>query len=99
MGRPITVTVGGLATADDDGVSLSQKAAVSGTNYLVINGVLATGTFSASSICASQTPTGAGALTINGTLAGTNPVAGAGGTAAAGSALVRFPTPVRIYIT
>jgi hypothetical protein len=95
----MTVSIPALATADDDGVALSQKAAISGTNYLVLNGVLAGTTFVANSICASQTPGGAVALTINGTLATTNPVAGAGGTAAAGSATVRFPTPQRIYIT
>lgn len=103
MSQLMTVTVGGLATADDDGVSLSQKAAISGTNYLVINGALAgsgaSATFVANSICASQTPGGAVALTLNGTYASTNPVAGAGGTAAAGAANVVFPTPVRIYIT
>lgn len=99
MAQLMTVSIPALASADDDGVALTQKAAVSGTNYLVLNGVLATGTFSASSICASQTPGGAVALTINGTLATTDPVAGAGGTAAAGSATVRFPTPQRIYIT
>lgn len=97
MAQPITVTVGALAAADDDAVSLSQTAAAS--QYLVINGVGATGTFSASSICASQTPGGAGDLIINGTLATTQPVAGAGGTATAPSPLVRFPTPTRVYIT
>lgn len=89
--------VGGLATADDDGVSLSQTAAAA--QYLVINGAKASGTFVANSICASQTPSGAGALTINGTLAVTNPVAGSGGTAAAGGATVRFAVPQRVYIT
>lgn len=102
MAQLLTVAVGPLATADDDGVSLSQKCATSARN-LVINGALAgsgaSATFVANSICASQTPGGAGALTINGTLATTNPVAGAGGTAAAGSATVRFPTPQRIYVT
>lgn len=97
MGLPITVTVGPLATADPDGVSESQKAA--SASYLVINGAKAAGTFSAGSICASQTPAGAGPLTINGTLATTDAVAGFGGSAAAGSATVRFPTPQRIYIT
>lgn len=97
MAQPITVIVGPLAAADDDIVSLSQTAA--GAQYLVINGAGAAGTFSATSICASQTPSGAGALTINGTLATTNPVAGAGGTADPGSATVRFPSPVRVYIT
>lgn len=97
MGLPITVTVGPLASASANAVSLSQTAA--GAQYLVINGASAAGTFAANSICASQTPGGAGALTINGTLATTNPVAGAGGTGAAPSALVRFPVPTRIYIT
>ena len=97
MSQLNVVTVGPLATADADGVSLSQTAAAA--QYLVVNGALAAGTFDADSICASQTPTGAGALTINGALATTNPVAGAGGTAAAGSATVRFATPTRIYIT
>lgn len=99
MAQLMYTTVGPMVAADDDAVSLSQKAAISGTNYLVINGAKASGTFTANSICASQTPGGSGALTIDGTLATTNPVAGAGGTAAAGSALVRFPQPVRVYIT
>lgn len=90
-------TVGPLATADPDGASLSQTAAAA--QYLVINGALAAGTFSATSICAAQTLGGATDLTINGTLATTNPVAGYGGTAAAGSATVRFPVPVRVYVT
>ena len=64
MGLPITVTVGPLATADPDGVSLSQTAA--GAQNLVINGALAAGTFDADSICASQSPGAAGAITING---------------------------------
>lgn len=97
MAQPMITTVGGLATADADGVGLSQTAAAA--QYLVINGALAAGTFTANSICASQTPAGAGDLLINGTLATTNPVAGAGGTAAAGGAVVRFPTPTRIYVT
>lgn len=97
MGLPVTVVVGPLAAADDDGVSLSQTAAAA--QYLVINGAKAAGTFTANSICASQTPAGAGDLTINGTLATTNPVAGEGGTAAAGSATVRFSTPQRVYVT
>lgn len=90
-------TVGALATADADGVGLSQTAAAA--QYLVINGALAAGTFDADSICASQTPSGASDLVINGALATTNPVAGAGGTAAAGSATVRFSTPQRVYVT
>lgn len=97
MAQLMYVTVGPLAAADDDGVSLSQTAA--GAQNLVINGAKAAGTFTANSICASQTPGGAGDLTINGTLATTNPVAGAGGTAAAGAATVRFSVPVRVYLT
>lgn len=99
MSQLMYVTVGPMAAADDDGVSLSQTAALSGGQYLAINGAKAAGTFAAASICASQTPSGSGNLTIDGTLATTNPVAGAGGTAAAGSAQVRFPTPTRVYIT
>lgn len=91
------VTVGPLVAADDDAASASQTAA--GAQYLVINGAKATGTFAATSICAAQALGGATNLTINGTLATTNPVAGEGGTAAAGSATVRFPTPVRVYVT
>ena len=98
MAQLMTVTVGALATADPDGVSLSQTAA--GAQYLVINGALAGTTFDADSICASQTPGGAGALTINGALAQTNNPAGAGGTyQTAPSAYVQFPTPQRVYIT
>lgn len=98
MAQLMTVTVGPLATADADGVSLSQTAA--GAQYLVINGALAAGTFAATSICAAQAAGGAGALTINGTLAQTNNPAGAGGTyQTAPSAYVQFPTPVRVYIT
>lgn len=97
MARAIVVQAGPLASSAANKVALIQKAAVSGTNYIVLNG--GAGSFTANSICASQTPSGPGPLTINGTLATTDPVAGAGGTAAAGSATVRFPTPVRIYIT
>ena len=96
MAFPITVTVGPLAAASATKISLSQKAA--SASYLVLNGVA--GSFSANSICLSQTPSGAGALTLNGALATTNPVAGAGGTAAAGSAVAYLgSTPQRIYIT
>lgn len=91
------VTVGPLVAADDDAASASQTAAAA--QYLVINGAKATGTFASTSICAAQTLGGATNLTINGTLATTNPVAGAGGTADAGGATVRFPTPVRVYVT
>ncbi len=99
MAQLMTVNIPALASADDDGVALSQKAAISGVNQLVLNGTLATGTFTSNSVCASQTPGGAVALTINGGLATTDPVAGAGGTADPGSATVRFPKPARIYIT
>lgn len=97
MALPITVTVGPLATATATGVSLSQKAPAS--QYLVINGTKAGSTFSANSICLSQSPAGAGAMTLNGALANTNPIAGAGGTAAAGAAVAYLSTPSRIYIT
>lgn len=97
MAQLMTVTVGPLVTADDDAASISQTAAAA--QNLVINGAKASGTFVANSICASQTPSGASDLTINGTLAITNPVAGAGGTAAAGGATVRFPVPTRVYVT
>ena len=65
MGRPVTVVVGPLASATATKISLSQKAAIAGTNYIVLNG--AAGSFSANNICQSQTPGGAGALTLNGT--------------------------------
>lgn len=88
MGRPVTVTVGPLASSSATKVSLSQKAAISGTNYLVLNG--AAGSFTANSVCASQTPGGAGALTLNGTLASSVPT---------GTAIAYLPAPSRIYIT
>lgn len=66
MGRPITVSVGPLISGSPTKAALSQKAAIAGTNYLVLNG--ASGSFSANSICQSQTPGGAGALTLNGSL-------------------------------
>ena len=75
MGRPITVVVGPLATASATQIGLSQKAARTGTNQLVLNGV--GGNFVANSVCASQTPGGAGALIINGTLASSAPTAAA----------------------
>jgi hypothetical protein len=64
MGRPVTVALGPLASASATKISLSQKAAIAGTNYLVLNG--AAGSFSANNVCQSQTPGGAGALTLNG---------------------------------
>lgn len=97
MAQPVYVQVGPLAASSATGIGLSQTAA--GAQYLVINGASATGTFLATSICALQTPSGAGELTINGTLATTVPVAGAGGSDVASAALVRFPTPARVYIT
>ena len=66
MSRPITVNVGPLATADADGITLSQKAA-SAAQYLAINGALTDGTTS-NNIAQVQNPAGAGNLTLNGTL-------------------------------
>ena len=66
MARPVTVTVGPLIAGSATKAALSQKAAIAGTNYLVLNG--ASGSFSANSVCLSQTPGGAGALTLNGAL-------------------------------
>jgi len=97
MAAPIIVTVGPLASADDDGVSLSQTAAAA--QNLVINGAKAAGTFVANSICASQTPSGASDLTIDGTLATTNGIAGSGGSGGAVGATVRFAVPTRVYVT
>lgn len=85
---PQVVTVGPLATASATKISLSQKAAVVGTNYLILNG--AAGSFAAASVCASQTPGGAVALTLNGTLASSAPT---------GTAVAYLPAPSRIYIT
>ena len=86
--RPQVLTVGPLAAASATKVSLSQKAAIAGTNYLVLNG--AAGSFTANSVCASQTPGGAVALTLNGTLASSAPT---------GTAVGYLPGPSRIYIT
>lgn len=97
MAQSYVVQVGPLATADADGDGLSQTAAAA--QYLVINGALAAGTFSATSVCAAQSLGGATNLTINGTMATTNPIAGAGGTGSAVAATVRFPTPTRLYVT
>lgn len=88
MSRPVAVVVGPLASATATKVSLSQKAAISGTNYLVLNG--AAGSFVANSVCASQTPGGAGALILNGTLASSVPT---------GTAIAYLPPASRIYIT
>lgn len=98
MARSLVVQAGPLAASSATKIGASQKAAISGTNYLVLNG--AAGIATANNICASQTPGGAVALTLNGTLASTNPVAGSGGTAAAGAAVAYLgATPLRIYIT
>lgn len=95
MGQPIVVSVGSLVAASATKISLSQKAAAA--QYLVLNG--AAGSFTANNICLSQTPSGAGALTLNGTLCNTNQPAGAGGSAAAGSAAAQINPASRIYIT
>lgn len=88
MARPITVTVGGLASASATKLGLSQKAAIAGTNYFVLNG--ASGSFVANSVCASQTPGGAGALVLNGTLASS---------VQTGTAVAYLPAASRLYIT
>jgi hypothetical protein len=88
MSRTMAVVVGPLATATTTKVALSQKAAIAGTNYLVLNG--AAGSFTVNSVCASQTPGGAGALTLNGTLASSVPT---------GTAIAYLPQASRIYIT
>ncbi len=85
--RPQVIQVGPLASATATKVGLTQKAAIAGTNYFVLNG--AAGSFSASSVCASQTPGGAVALTLNGTLA----------SSATGTTVVPLPTGSRAYIT
>src|SRR5690242_3612673 len=95
MGVALYTQVGPLVAPSATKIGLSQKAAAS--QYLVLNG--AAGVFTANNICQSQTPGGAVALTLNGTLASTNPVAGAGGTASAGAAVAYLATPSRIYIT
>lgn len=101
MGRAVAVTLGPLATADDDGISVAQKS--TGT-YLVMNGALTT-SFSANSICLSQTPGGAVALTLNGALAKTtgyiipSPGGFTGTIVASGTAAAYLPYPQRIYIT
>lgn len=86
--RPQVLQAGPLAAASATKISLSQKAAIVGTNYLVLNG--AAGSFTANSVCASQTPGGAVALTLNGTLASSAPT---------GTAVGYLPGPSRIYIT
>lgn len=101
MSRAVAVTLGPLVTADADGIVASQKS--TGT-YLVMNGALNT-SFTANSICASQTPGGAGALTLNGSLAKTtgyvipSPGGLPGTIVASGTAAGYLPYPQRIYIT
>lgn len=101
MARTIVVQAGPLAASSATKIGASQKAATVGTNVLVLNGAAADAV--ANNICASQTPGGAGALLLNGVAATTNPVAGAGGTAAAGAAVAYIPNgaavPRYIYIT
>lgn len=87
MTRPVTVSVGALATADDDGGGTTQK--VAGAKYLVMNGALTNGT-TANNVCLSQNPGGAGALTLNGSLASSVPT---------GVAVAYLGTNRRIYIT
>jgi hypothetical protein len=87
VAQPLVVTVGPLAAADADGVSLSQSAA--GAQHLVVNGAFAAGTFDADGIAASQSPGGAVDLTLNG--ATVNSLSGA--------AVAYLPTLSRVYIT
>ncbi len=100
MGRAVALTVGPLVSGSATAIGTSQKS--TGT-YLVFNGSL--GVASANSICLSQTPGGAGALTLNGALAKTTgyiiPQAyGTSGTiVASGTAAAYLPYPQRIYIT
>ena len=65
--RPQTVQVGPLAAAVTAGLATSQKAAASGAQLVVLDGTKTDA--AATAVCASQTPAGAGALTINGTMA------------------------------
>ncbi len=60
--RAQVIQVGPLAASGANKVGLAQKAAISGTNYFVLNG--STGSFSATSVAGSQTPAGATALTL-----------------------------------
>jgi len=87
MGRPVTVNVGPLASADDDGISTSQKAA--GAQYLVLQGALTNGT-TANNVCLSQTPSGAANLVLNGAICSAVPT---------GSAVAYLGANNRIYIT
>jgi hypothetical protein len=65
--RPQTVTVGPLAASSANNISTSQAAAGAGTHQITLNGT--TSDFVTNTVCASQTPAGAGNLTINGTTA------------------------------
>lgn len=64
MSQTQTVVVGPLAAGSATKIGLSQKAAAA--QALVLNGAACD--FTANNICTSQTPSGAGALTLNGTI-------------------------------
>ena len=85
--NPLVNTVGPLAGASATKISAVQKAAAA--QALVING--AASDASANNICTSQTPSGAGNLTLNGTL-----VNATTGTA---NIYATYSTPRRVYIT
>lgn len=87
MGRPIAVTVGPLATADDDGAGTTQKVAAA--QYLVINGALSNGS-TANNVCQSQSPGAAGPMTLNGALVSSVPT---------GVAVAYLGSMQRIYFT
>ena len=86
MGRPITVVVGPLATADPDGAAAIQT--VPAAAYMALNGALTNGA-TANNVCASQTPAGAGNLVLNGTLA----------SSVSGAAVAYLGSNQRIYFT
>lgn len=67
--QQINVKVGPYATADANGISLSQKVGADGR--FVLDGAL--GSFSATNVAASQTPAGAGNLTLAATTVSLNP--------------------------
>jgi len=83
MARPVTVQVGPLAAASTSKIAAVQKLAATGGGYVVMNG--AAGTATANNIATTQTPAGAGAITLNGTTV-------SGGVAYLG-------TPQRVYVT
>jgi hypothetical protein len=66
-GQPFVVTVGPLAAAAASGVTTTTKG-VGVNNAVVINGTLTDGQ-TANNVCLTQTPGGAGALVLNGSLA------------------------------